>query len=417
MTGLTPHALAVLRAHHGVATTTMLRRAGVGRAAIVGLIERGVLVREHERVVRIASSPATLLSRCAGMCLAYPAAFVTGPTAGKLTGLRRMPRPDPIHLCVRHGSNVGPLAGVVLRQSTSIHPSDVQSTRPDGIRLASPPRLAFDLGADLVAGRPRVGRRAAPPRGALHVRHAADHRPPADSPAATGIAVVADDARSPRGDGRRPSPTPSCRSAEALRALDVPVEVVQIHLLDLPNGGRARLDIAVPGMPLGHRGRRPSRPPAPRGHQPGQGRGPAVPPDRLADRAGDAARSRRPPRLVPSSCAPCYLDPAGRAGDRRRLSLLGPRLSESHTSVRVAAAGEPAPATRTVTSDWICASDSDRAATRGLASPPATRTSASDSDLTVGLGNECGPGMRPNGSRPTRATARRSASRPARRGS
>lgn len=249
MTGLTPHALAVLSAHHGVATTTMLRQAGVGRAAIVGLVERGVLVREHERVVRIASSPATLLSRCAGMCLAYPAAFVTGPTAGKLTGLRRMPRPDPIHLCVRHGSNVGPLVGVVLRQSTSIHPSDVQSRRPDGIRLASPPRLVFDLGADLTQAdhasvveqvlheeRCTFATMLITARRLLH-------------PLRPGSTTVATTLES-RVAGNAAESHDEVDLARALRSTGVPVEVGSTWL-DLPNGGRAHLDLSVPALRWG----------------------------------------------------------------------------------------------------------------------------------------------------------------------
>ena len=72
MSGLNPQAMAVLRQHHGVATTAMLHTAGVGRKARERLIDDGVLVPRLERVVRIASSPNTVESRCAELCLAYP---------------------------------------------------------------------------------------------------------------------------------------------------------------------------------------------------------------------------------------------------------------------------------------------------------------------------------------------------------
>src|SRR6478735_2378532 len=139
MSGLNPQAMAVLREHHGVATLTMLREAGVGRAAVDRLIEHEVLFQRLERVVRIASAPETEESRAAELCLAFPRAFITGPTGGRLAKLRRMGPAKLIHLSVPHGSNIGPIEGVHLRQSTKIHVSDVQGRRRDGIRLASPP--------------------------------------------------------------------------------------------------------------------------------------------------------------------------------------------------------------------------------------------------------------------------------------
>ena len=244
MAGLTQQALAVMRKHHGVATRAMLRAAGVGAPAQRRLVVAGVLAEVHERVLQVTSSPLTLEARCAALCLAYPRAFITGPTEGRLIGLRRMPAADPIQLVVAHGSNIGPLEGVTIRQTTNIHPSDVQLRRPDGIVLASAPRLAFDLGASLSAidhasvveqllleGRCTFATMVVTARRLIH-----PNRP--------GSLVVAHTLES-RGSQRAAESHPEVLLADALRRREVPVQP-QATWLALPNGSRIRLDLSVP---------------------------------------------------------------------------------------------------------------------------------------------------------------------------
>ncbi len=249
MSGLNPQAMAVLREHHGVATLKMLRDAGVGRVAVDRLIEHGVLTQHLERVVRIASTPETEESRCAELCLAFPRAFITGPTAGRLTKLRRMGPPDNVHLSVPHGSNIGPINGVNLRQTTKIHVSDVQAVRRDGIRLASAPRLAFDLAADLVQRD-----HASIVEQILHERRCTwttllrTARRLAH-PLRPGSAVMA------MTIAERAQRTPAESHGEVqlgteLRKIGVPVEP-QLVWLDLPNGSRARVDLSVSAIRWG----------------------------------------------------------------------------------------------------------------------------------------------------------------------
>jgi hypothetical protein len=95
----------------------------------------------------IASARDTLQRRCAIQCATHPHGFITGPTAGTLAGLRRMPRSSPLHVSVLHGRHLTPVPGVVWRQTTVIWQVDRQER--DGIMVASWPRLAFDLAADL----------------------------------------------------------------------------------------------------------------------------------------------------------------------------------------------------------------------------------------------------------------------------
>ena len=102
----------------------------------------------YPRVYRLMPTVETLESRCSALCLAHPQGFISGTTAGRLMGLRRMGRSALLVFAVPHGSNIGPLPDVVLRQTTRIDPDHVR-TRHDGIRLAAPARLAFDLGVEL----------------------------------------------------------------------------------------------------------------------------------------------------------------------------------------------------------------------------------------------------------------------------
>ena len=90
MSDLTPRALAVLRLQHGHATTRQLAEAGVHRRARLRLIDSGLFTSPYKAVLRIESAPHTLEGRCAALCLGHPHGFITGPTGGKLAGLRRM---------------------------------------------------------------------------------------------------------------------------------------------------------------------------------------------------------------------------------------------------------------------------------------------------------------------------------------
>lgn len=243
MAGLTPQALEVMKSHHGVATRTMMRAAGVGVDAQRRLVARGVLIEVGDRVVQIASSPDSLEARCTALCLSFPSSFITGPTAGRLLGLRRMPAAEPVHLGVRHGSNIGPLDGVVLRQSTNLHPSDIQQRRSDGIALASAPRLAFDLGADLGAldhasvVEQLLYEKRCTFATIVHTARRLIH------PNRPGSVVVAQTLEN-RGQRAPAESHPEVVLGEALRARGVPVQP-QTTWLALPNGSRIRIDLSV----------------------------------------------------------------------------------------------------------------------------------------------------------------------------
>ena len=78
---------------------------------------------------------------CLAACLALPDFVVSGPSAGRLLGLRRMPT-GPVHVLGRRKNAA--LRDVVVH-CTTVLPSGDWTTRDDGIRLLRPVRLAADL--------------------------------------------------------------------------------------------------------------------------------------------------------------------------------------------------------------------------------------------------------------------------------
>jgi hypothetical protein len=245
MSDLTPQALSVFRVQHGHATTAQLDEAGVPRRARLRLIESEVLRPVYKSVFRIGSAPETLEGRCAAISLGHPAGFVTGPTGGRLTGLRRMPKPEPIHLSVRHGVHLECDVNLILHQTTSITLMDVRR-RSDGINIASPARLAFDLASMLSVedhasiveqllrdGTCSMAQLASTARRLCHPRRPGSLR---------FLRSLIE-----RGDRPAAESHPEIVLADALRARGIPV-IPQLSDLVLPNGSRIRIDLAVPAV-------------------------------------------------------------------------------------------------------------------------------------------------------------------------
>lgn len=246
MADLTPRSLTIAQRQHGLITTSQLVEAGVGRRTMQRLERSGTLVAEFKTVRRVASAPRTLAQRCAGLSFAHPRAYITGVAAGKLMGLRKMPRQSPIHLASPHALHVEH-PGVRIRRSTKVGRHDVLR-RSDGVAIATPARLGFDLAALL---RPQSHRSVIDQLIHEHGVTVAEllavgdrlHHPtrPGSAQFLTTMLDVTD------------CPTESdaeLRVARALLARGVPVET-NTQWLDLPNGSRARLDLAVPSIKWG----------------------------------------------------------------------------------------------------------------------------------------------------------------------
>ena len=137
MSDLTAEAMEWLATHHNVIVTPMLRACGVSRTTCDRLVRAGVLRNPLKGVFALASAPLTLEHRCAVLCAGHPGGFITGPTAGALEGLRRMPRSSALHYAVRHGTHLLDEPGVHFRQTTKLLASHYRR-RADGIVIATP---------------------------------------------------------------------------------------------------------------------------------------------------------------------------------------------------------------------------------------------------------------------------------------
>jgi len=239
---LTSAALAWLSDHHGIINSGRLTLCGVSRRTKLALVDAGTLIAVYPGVYRIASQPISLESRCSALCALHRTGFVTGRTAGRLLGLRRMGSGSEINFCAPHGLGRAEGDDVFLRQSRRVDRTDFH-VRSDGVRIASPWRLAFDLAANLsehdhasvveqILERKLCGLDTLVSTGRRLVHNA---RPGSRRFVATLMNRL---------PGGPMESDPEVRLAKALQARGVPVEV-QATRLRLPNGRTARLDLCV----------------------------------------------------------------------------------------------------------------------------------------------------------------------------
>lgn len=144
MTHLSADAHALLARQHGVISVAQLHAAGLTGRNIKTLEARGDLASVVRGVYRTPSVSLDELSRCAAVCLGREHAVVAGPTAGRLWGLRRIPRDQRVHVIVPPASNPSIESWVCAFRTASIDAIDIVE-RPDGIRLASRARTVLDL--------------------------------------------------------------------------------------------------------------------------------------------------------------------------------------------------------------------------------------------------------------------------------
>jgi Transcriptional regulator, AbiEi antitoxin len=248
MPGLNQAAQQWLSEHHDVITSAALRSAGVGRSTTARLVRAGVLRRDHKGVFVSAASRPTLEQRCVVLCAAHPEGFLTGPTAGMLLGLRRMPSSAAIHFSVRHGVNLPESTGVHFRQTTVL-PPEHRTVRGHGIVTGSWARLAFDLAADL---RPldhlsvlqqMLHERKLTVAELVTIERRLGH------PARPGSGLFRRSLE--KVVGALPNEShPEVVLAEALRERGIPIEN-QSRVIRRSNGRTARVDLAVPAIRWG----------------------------------------------------------------------------------------------------------------------------------------------------------------------
>ena len=143
MHALTSAVGAWVSTHHGVITSTELRRLGVTPDQLRRLLRIRALVPYAKGVYRLAASPETDDQRAALACAVHPGVVLSHQSAGRVWGLRRLGPDRRVHITLP-GRSKRLVPGAVVHYSYRIDPLDVVE-RADGIRVTSPPRTAFDL--------------------------------------------------------------------------------------------------------------------------------------------------------------------------------------------------------------------------------------------------------------------------------
>ena len=144
MTVFTIESLAYLRSHHGVASRQALGDLGISPGTLRRLLEAGNLLSVFRGVYRMPAVPFDEFARCAAICAANPKAVISGPTAGRLWGLRRLPSDRRVHILGPPGSHPTVESWEVPYRTRAFHPHDV-IRREDGIAVSSRARTALDL--------------------------------------------------------------------------------------------------------------------------------------------------------------------------------------------------------------------------------------------------------------------------------
>ncbi len=136
--------LAYLRSHHGVASGQALRESGLSPHDVRRLVEAGNLVPVLRGVYRMPAVPYDELARCVAVCSAHPRSVISGPTAGRIWGLRRVPSDHRIHVLAPPHSHPTVEPWVVPYRTQAFHSTDVVH-RADGIVVTGRQRTALDL--------------------------------------------------------------------------------------------------------------------------------------------------------------------------------------------------------------------------------------------------------------------------------
>lgn len=133
-----------MRTHQSTVPTSFLAAAGISRSQRKRLVEARVLERVVDGAYRFVGVQPDELGRCAALCASRPSLVVAGPTAGRLWRIRRSPRDDIVHVIGPPRSQPCSHEWVKVYRTALISRDEIV-TRPDGIRLTSPPRTVIDL--------------------------------------------------------------------------------------------------------------------------------------------------------------------------------------------------------------------------------------------------------------------------------
>jgi len=129
---------------HGIVTSRQLFEHGFSRDRVARLVDSDVLVRVVDGAYRVASHADDELARCVAVSLARPGLVVSGPTAARLWGFRRVTKDQLVHVTAKPHAQPGRAAWIRTYRTALIGAIDIVH-RPDGVRLTSTARTAVDM--------------------------------------------------------------------------------------------------------------------------------------------------------------------------------------------------------------------------------------------------------------------------------
>ena len=130
----------------GVVSERQLSDLGISQSALYRRVKTGELVEAHRGVYRVAGAPRSVLQDLWGALLAAgDRAAVSRRSAARIWGLHRIWAGDLPEITVPTDWPLD-LKGVVVHRSDHLAPPDVVR-RHDGLRITSPARTLFDIGA------------------------------------------------------------------------------------------------------------------------------------------------------------------------------------------------------------------------------------------------------------------------------
>ena len=134
--------------HHAVVTDADLTRLGVSRSQRRQLVEDKLLERVLDGAYRFPGLTRDELGRCVAACSRPSRLIVEGPTAGRLSGFRQMPRDGFVYVIGPPASNPSVEKWLRVYRTAMIDQAHVVE-RADGIRLTCPERTVVDLSRHL----------------------------------------------------------------------------------------------------------------------------------------------------------------------------------------------------------------------------------------------------------------------------
>jgi hypothetical protein len=247
-----PDVLALFRSQHWVAGWSQLADLGVARSTLSRARRAGLVTSPMPRVVAVAGVELTFEARALiAQLAAGSGAFVSGPTAGILHGLRDMPRAR-IEVTIPESRRVTFPKGYRLVRTSWIDDERDVVERDDGIHVASPLRTLFGLAEQFNQHRFDRAAEDVWHRGLVTPDQAGDYLAAIRRSGKTG--VIRMEAWLERTSFRTTPPTAVQSGLEQafvdmIESVGLPAPVRQ-HPLVLPSGEVIHLDLAWPDVRL-----------------------------------------------------------------------------------------------------------------------------------------------------------------------